>query len=229
MIDRHQAYTTYRPDVCRLVPERARSILDLGCSDGSLGQALKSRCAGREVRGVEFSESLAESAAEKLDQVAVANLDQARASLAAFSGQKFDCIIAADVLEHLVNPETLLKELHPLFFDGGALVVSLPNIRHHSSLYSIFIQGTFPRRSRGIFDDTHLRWFTLRDIKQMLDDTGYVIERVTCTLRVGDQGGGLLNKLAHRLLGPISDFHPIREFMAYQYVLRARPKQPFQL
>lgn len=224
MIDRHQAYTTHRPDVCLLVPQHARSILDLGCSDGSLGQALKGLCPGCEVMGVEFSESLAERAAEKLDAVVVADLNQGTASLAAFSGRRFDCVIAADVLEHLVNPEALLRELRPLVAEEGVLVVSLPNIRHHSALHSIFIRGTFPRRSRGIFDDTHLRWFTLQDIKQMLDATGYAVERVTCTLRVGDQGGGLVNKIASRLLGPISGFPPIREFMAYQYVLRARPK-----
>jgi len=221
-MDRITAYTTHRPDVCLLVPNRARFILDLGCSDGSLGEALKSAQAEREVCGVEFSEDLANRASVKLNQVIVADLNDA-SCLNVFSHRKFDCIIAADILEHLLNPINLLKQLHPLLADDAVLIVSLPNIRHHSAFYSIFVQGTFPRRNRGLFDDTHLHWFTLRDSRNLLQSAGYALDHVHSTLRVGDKGGGRLNKLVSRLLNPISGFTPIREFMTYQYVLRARP------
>jgi hypothetical protein len=55
----------------------------------------------------------------------------------------------------------LLRLLRPLLSPSACLIVSLPNIRHISALYSIFFSGSFPRRQRGIFDDTHWRWFTL--------------------------------------------------------------------
>jgi len=209
-MDRITAYTTHRPDVCLLVPNHARFILDLGCSDGSLGESLKNAHPEREVCGVEFSEDLAMHASIKLNQVIVADLNDA-SCLNVFSHRKFDCVIAADILEHLLNPIDLLKHLNPLLADDAVLIVSLPNIRHHSAFYSIFVQGTFPRRNRGLFDDTHLRWFTLQDSRNLLESAGYTLDRVHCTLRVGDKGGGRLNKLVSRLLDPISGFAPIRD------------------
>jgi len=47
------------------------------------------------------------------------------------------------------------------------------------------------------------------------------IDDVSYNLRVRDRGDGLLNKVARRLLDPVQDFSPIREFLAYQSCIRA--------
>jgi hypothetical protein len=99
--------------------------------------------------------------------------------------------------------------------------VSLPNIRHVSALYSIFVCGTFPRRERGIFDRTHLRWFTLSDAKRLLAAADLAVEEVSYSLRVGDRGDGIVNKVARKLLEPIQTFGPVREFLTYQSCIRA--------
>ena len=105
--------------------------------------------------------------------------------------------------------------------EGGVVVVSLPNIRHISALVSIFFKGSFPRRDRGIFDKTHLRWFTIADARSFVGDAGLKVEAVSYSLRLGDKGGGLLNKIMTRLFAPFESFFPIREFFAYQFCLRA--------
>lgn len=207
--------------MCALVPSTALLILDLGCSDGSLGEALKRSRAGCRVYGVEYSTNLAGAAQSRLDKVVVADLNRPDC-LAAFSCDVFDCIVAADVLEHLVAPDRLLEKLHALMTEDARLVVSMPNIRHHSALLSIFVAGSFPRRERGIFDGTHLRWFTLNDARQLLKTAGFIVEAESYTLRVGDQGGGLVNRIVQRFLSPFAAFAPLREFMTYQFVLRAR-------
>lgn len=215
------AYTGVRSDIYGLVPESARSIIDMGCSDGSLGAALKSQVPGRVVMGVEYSAHLAELARAKLDRVLQTDLNQTNA-LGVMNGQLFDCAICADVLEHLQQPEQLLQQLRSLLSPGASLIVSLPNIRHLSAFVAVFMQGSFPRRQRGLFDDTHQRWFTLKDGHKLVTATGFQVEQVIYCLRWGDQGGGRANRLLNHMLGPFAHRLPfVREFLTYQFAMRA--------
>ena len=52
-------------------------------------------------------------------------------------------------------------------------MVSLPNVRFFETLWQLGVRGRWPRRESGIFDRTHLRWFTRKDIEQALRDTGW--------------------------------------------------------
>ncbi len=100
------AYENPRPEVQQLVPRTARRILDLGCSSGALGAALKAR-QGAEVVGVELDSAYAADAARRLDRVIVGDL--ATIDLGAQELGTFDCLIAADVLEHLTDPWATLR------------------------------------------------------------------------------------------------------------------------
>ncbi len=217
---RQAAYTTTRPDVFLMVPAEAQYILDVGCSNGALGASLRAAALGRRVTGIEYDAELSAEARTRLDCVIQADLNRFDWEVD-FSGQYFDCIIFSDVLEHLVDPEGLLEVAQKYLKVGGCFVISLPNIRHVSALLSIFGQGTFPRRDRGIFDRTHLRWFTIQDARRLLSDVGMLVEDASYSLRVRDRGDGLANKLARKLLGPLQAVRPVHEFLAYQFCLRA--------
>ena len=156
---RDAAYTTQRLDIFQLVPSSARQILDVGCSNGALGRSLKAAQLDREVHGIEFDGGFAQEAAKHLDHVVKADLNLLDWQ-EAFAGHSFDCIIFADVLEHLVEPHRCLMQALRHLNPSGSIVVSLPNIRHISAMRTIFLKGRFPRLDRGIFDRTHLRWFT---------------------------------------------------------------------
>src|SRR4051812_16267968 len=106
------AYTGVRADIYELVPPSAKRILDLGCSDGALGNALKAADRSRYVVGVEYSQSLADAARLRLDKVIQGDLNQA-STLSPLASEQFDCVVCADVLEHLQKPEDLLKLLQP--------------------------------------------------------------------------------------------------------------------
>ena len=219
-ISRVEAYTTPRPDVSEMVPQAAKMILDVGCSNGALGASLRFAVPGRQVMGIENDTALFTEAVTRLDQVIQCDLNNFDWETA-FPETQFDCIVFADVLEHLLDPPRHLLGAQRRLSRDGAIVISLPNIRHISALYSIFLSGTFPQRDRGIFDRTHLRWFTLKDAKRLVTDAGMRIDDVSYNLRVRDRGDGLLNKVARRLLDPVQDFSPIREFLAYQSCIRA--------
>ena len=217
---RQLSYTSPRPDVFAMVPADAMSVLDVGCSDGSLGASLRSAREGRRVIGVEGGPAFAAQSAGRLDGVVQADLN-AFEWATAFPDTRFDCIIFADVLEHLIDPRAHLANAQSCLQPGGCVVISLPNIRHVSALYSLFVQGTFPQRERGIFDRTHLRWFTIRDARQMIADAGLKIEEISYSLRVRDRGDGLLNKVARKALDPIASLSPIHQFLSYQFCVRA--------
>lgn len=219
-LSRESSYTTPRPDVFSMVPATAMTILDLGCSNGALGASLRFAREGRRVVGIERDQAFAIEARRHLDEVICADLEQSDWS-SSLQGQRFDCIIFADVLEHLADPGKQLGKACEFLSKGGVVVVSLPNIRHISALVSIFFKGSFPRRDRGIFDKTHLRWFTIADARSFVGDAGLKVEAVSYSLRLGDKGGGLLNKIMTRLFAPFESFFPIREFFAYQFCLRA--------
>ena len=129
--------------------------------------------------------------------------------------------IFADVLEHLVEPQRCLMQARKRLMPGGSIVVSLPNVRHISALSSIFLGGRFPRRESGIFDRTHLRWFTIADAHTLLSDCGFRASSSSFALRWGDRGGGRLNRLLNRLPTAAQGWSPVREFLTYQVCLRA--------
>ena len=218
---RTEAYTSARSDIAMLVPESARDILDVGCSNGSLGRALISLQPGRKVCGIELDKAFSLEAAQYLDEVINDDLNTLDWE-AVLPGRSFDCMIFADVLEHLQEPGRSLKQALTRLRPGGSVVICLPNIRHVSALSSIFFSGTFPRRDRGIFDRTHLRWFTFRDACSLLNENGLQLVAFYQGMRWGDAGGGRVNRLLNRLPEAVKRWMPVREFFTYQFAFSAR-------
>lgn len=214
------AYTSPRPDVFAMVPPEALRILDVGCSNGALGRSLLAAIEGRTVEGIEGDPQLFSEAQQHLSRVIFADLNSF-AWENHFDRDYFDCMIFADVLEHLIDPWHQLAEAVQYLRKGGTVVISLPNIRHVTALLSIFLCGTFPRRSRGIFDGTHLRWFTFSDAMKLLEEPGLTMTAMDPALRVRDKGGGLLNRIAIRILTPIQRTYLVREFFSYQFCIQA--------
>lgn len=169
------AYESPRLDVQALVPPTARRILDAGCASGALGDALKARDAAVEVVGIERDPVLAERAEGRLDRVVRADLAE---PLPADLGT-FDTIVCADVLEHLAEPDAALRRLLAHAAPGARVVVSLPNVRSWETFWQLGVRGTWPRRGVGLFDRTHLRWFTLADAWALVTGAGLEVESVT--------------------------------------------------
>ncbi len=220
LLERNAAYTTSRSDIVEMIPRSARLILDVGCSNGALGRSLMFVEPERSVWGIEFDADFAKEAADHLDHVIHGDLNLLDWQ-EAMAGRRFDCIIFADVLEHLVDPRGCLQQACRHLLPGGSIVMSLPNIRHLSALRAIFLGGYFPRRDRGIFDRTHLRWFTIRDGHDLLAEYGFKVSSMTQSLRWGDIGGGRMNRLLNRLPLFMQRWVPIREFLTYQICLKA--------
>jgi 2-polyprenyl-3-methyl-5-hydroxy-6-metoxy-1,4-benzoquinol methylase len=91
----------------------------------------------------------------------------------------FDTVLCLDVLEHLVDPRSVLEELGGLAAPRAALQVSVPNARHYSLVRDLVLRGTFGYSDWGHRDRTHLRWFTRRDIVGLVEDAGWEVVRTS--------------------------------------------------
>ncbi|MBI5636662.1 MAG: glycosyltransferase [Nitrospinae bacterium] len=159
-----------RPEVVELVPSTVMRILEVGCAAGETGQALKRQNPAREVVGVEYNNKAAQKAAKLLDRVFAG--DSERLELPYPEGY-FDCIIYSDVLEHLRDPEALLKRHKRLLAPDGMMVMSIPNIQHISVLNQL-MEGRFTYQDEGLLDRTHIHFFTLHEIREMLKRCGLI-------------------------------------------------------
>lgn len=94
---------------------------------------------------------------------------------------KYDYIIFADVLEHLYYPKKVLKKCKSLLKDDGKILVSIPNIANVNIILSL-VKGEFNYTPTGLLDDTHIRFFTKKTFKRMVESIGYFSTYIDCTL-----------------------------------------------
>lgn len=187
------AYANARDEVTVLVPRSARRVLDVGCSTGHMGAALKA--VGHHVTGIELDAVLAAEARTRLDRVIEADVEQVIRSGQLVEGP-FDCIVCADVLEHLRDPWSVVRWAEDLLAPGGSLVVSVPNIRHAETFWTLAVRRRWPYKPIGIFDRTHLRFFARRNLDELLAGTSLRIVEVRRAHLLVLSWGSRWNRLA---------------------------------
>ena len=191
-------FENLREEMLPFLPSRVRRMLDIGCGEGVFGAVCKSRF-GCEAWGVEINSRAAELAVSRLDRVLAGDAYEHARTL---PDRHFDLIVCNDVLEHLAEPELLLAELRRTLTSGGCVVASIPNIRYYLALWTILVDKDFPRHPHGIFDRTHLRFFTRKTIERCFSEAGYSIERLSGINLSHDRRLLLLNLL---LFGALND------------------------
>jgi SAM-dependent methyltransferase len=158
------------PDLLDRIPLDARIILDVGCGTGALGAEYKRRNPACTVLGIESDPAAAQIAATRLDRVLNADVE---ANPVPFSGIAIDCIIYGDVLEHLRDPWRVLKLQTQLLSPRGVVLVCMPNVDHWRFTERL-LRGNFEYEDQGLFDRTHLRWFTPATTQRALTEAGLV-------------------------------------------------------
>jgi 2-polyprenyl-3-methyl-5-hydroxy-6-metoxy-1,4-benzoquinol methylase len=144
-------------------------VLDVGCGAGA-NAAWYRQHGAREIVGIEIDPTSAARSAAVFDRVICQPVETAVHMLEG----SFDLIVCADVLEHLVDPWSVVRELGRLADADTCMAISVPNIRFLPALVRIAFGRGFAYEERGIFDSTHLRFFTRRDAALMLRRGGWV-------------------------------------------------------
>jgi 2-polyprenyl-3-methyl-5-hydroxy-6-metoxy-1,4-benzoquinol methylase len=168
------SYGGYRSEMLQYIPQYTKTILDVGCARGEF-MALAKKKLGLIAWGIEINSEAAQIAQATLDKVISKDINDALNELPA---NYFDCIVFNDVLEHLIDPYTLLTQVKNFLTKDGVVIASIPNIRHAPTLYQLLIKGNWDYQEYGVLDKTHLRFFTKKSIKKMFESQGYSLERI---------------------------------------------------
>jgi SAM-dependent methyltransferase len=92
----------------------------------------------------------------------------------------YPVVVCADVLEHTVDPPAVLRELRRAATPDATFIISLPNVAHIAARL-LLLCGRFPQMDRGIFDRTHLHFYTRHTALDLLRAAGLHAVRVRPT------------------------------------------------
>jgi len=149
-------------------------VLEIGPGEGVIGNWLKNEkdC---HVAGVEFVSEAARAISQTFDAVIEGSIEDPSVQSQIDVLPRFDAVIFADVLEHLVNPWNVLRVTRRWLSPQGRVLISVPNIAHWIARFNL-LRGNWDYTDGFLMDKTHLRWFTRRTAQEMAHTSGYVVE-----------------------------------------------------
>jgi methionine biosynthesis protein MetW len=161
----------------RLLPVTGR-VLDVGCGRGQLGEAISDL--GWEVWGVEQSSEACAKARERLHRLIEADLHDLSRVRGEIGDATFDAVIFSDVLEHVYDPRTVLEQYLAFVKPGGRVFVSVPNFVVWTNRLKLLF-GRVDYSDTGVMDRTHVRLFTFRTARTLVESAGPKVERTAST------------------------------------------------
>jgi 2-polyprenyl-3-methyl-5-hydroxy-6-metoxy-1,4-benzoquinol methylase len=205
-------------DLLRRFTPRGGTLLDLGASAGHLGAAVRDHF-DRTI-GFEYEVACIGSLRKIFDNAAIADLETMKGLPAGV-----DAIVLGDVLEHLRDPATLLHLVCKALAPKGRAFISVPNIANVTVRLGLLF-GVFEYRDRGILDNTHLRFYTMRTIRRQIESAGFRIltvrgSSVPIRLIIGKWTPEPLLRLGEWLLTIVTRIW--KSLFAYQIIIVAEP------
>ncbi len=215
-------YSQSRTDIEQLIPQNAKRILDIGCGEGILGKRLLSKGA-EEVVGIEIVPEVSKKAQKNLTRVICGDIEKIELP---FDKGYFDCIILADILEHLKDPLSTLKKLRPYLCSDGIVVASIPNVRFFLVI-NMLVEGRWQYSDSGVLDRTHLRFFTKKEMEDLFAQADFDITGITYNLHpeyhnINPQAEEItIGRTTIRNLNP----EELKDLFVFQYLIRAERKK----
>lgn len=205
-------FSIIREDIISFIGnQKDLNILEIGAGSGETLLALKERGIATQISGFDIVDINPNK--EKFDRFVIGNIEN---EINLFDKSTFDIIILADVLEHLYDPEKVIRKLIPSLKRGGSFYVSLPNFRNIETLYQIFIKGSFKYTDSGIFDKTHIRFYCKKDIIELMSLFDELkIVKVESNLNHISSLKSILNKVTFRFF---------EQFLSLQYFIKVTLK-----
>ena len=159
-------FANVRHDIIREIGGTGLSVLEIGCGSGATLLQLRREGIATTVAGVEINEKSVSGARHLLDRVVIGNIEQIELP---FTDETFDVIVMADVIEHLIDPWSVVKALKRFLKPNGRIIASIPNIQEKKNLVRIYLKGDFSYEDWGVFDRTHLRFFCRKNVIELFE------------------------------------------------------------
>ena len=198
-------YDAAREEMLPFIPLDARTVLEVGCATGRFGTALRDVRELAQLWGIDPTPGERGSYDRRIEGRYPDDLP---------SGQKFDCVVFNDVLEHMADPWTALAMTRSVLSDGGVVVASLPNVRNVVHvLRPLVLNGRWKYADTGILDRTHLRFFTRASIIEMFESQRFEVRSIA---PINEKRAGKWAALNRMTRGVLTDF------IAVQYAVVAQ-------
>jgi SAM-dependent methyltransferase len=209
-------------EIVRQTIGTGKSVLDVGCATGNL--AVRVMEAGGHAVGIEPNPDAAALARTRGVEVLAGSFDEA--TITFLSGRRFDFVVFADSLEHMADPATALFLARRLIELDGRAIISLPNAAVWHARARVGL-GRFEYTDGGIFDRTHLRFFTLRTARKLVRAAGYSMEQLWTTRVALPFGPAVVRRGWEYVYGRLAPRAP--QLLAEQFVMLLRPEPDARL
>ena len=176
---RDEYYEHTRKDLLSLLPDSLliSKSLDVGCGAGKVSKTLKECFSVETTIGIEKNPDIAKRAKQNIDLVYNCAVEHPPN----FSANEFDLIIFADILEHLVDPWQILQQYCKWLKPEGKILISLPNAQNWKLLLKM-AAGNWEYQPSGLLDREHIRFFTAKTAKRMMDNAGLNLLKMQRTM-----------------------------------------------
>lgn len=161
-----------------------RRVLELGPGPGSITRHLHANSC--RVTALELDEEALGLVAPFCERTHRCNLNDPDWPILLENSGQFSAIVAADVFEHLYAPWAAIKLTLPLLAADGSLIVSLPHVGHNA-VVACLLNGDFAYQPWGLLDNTHIRFWCLKNMQQLFDGAGYKIVEAEFVVRAPEQ------------------------------------------
>ena len=200
-------------------------ILDIGCGDGFISSAIASKT-GAKVHGLDISRHAVSKASERGIAAKVLNLDK---HTFPFKEGSFDAVFCGDVLEHVHDTENLLGNINRLLKPRGYLVLSTPNIAswYNRGFLLLGLMPTWVESSLRIYTGNpfvkmgsgHIHAFTKRSLKEMLELSGFHMEKAKGSPVLADGSRKILKEI---IWNSVDSILAKRTTLASTIIIKAR-------
>lgn len=180
-----------------------KTILEIGASSGYMTELfLKNNC---KVDVIEVDKNAASDISKKTRKIIYGSIEEI--SIINQLNKDYDFIVLADVIEHLVDPQKVLKNLKMIATKKTKLLLSTPNIAYWAIRKELFFEGSFEYQESGILDKTHLHFYTTKTLPKLLTTSGWKVDELIGTIiRIPFEGVISKTPILNLFLNFLKDF-----------------------
>jgi O-antigen biosynthesis protein len=171
-------YERANVDILADVVGENQRVLDIGCAYGRIAERLQTR--GCQVVGVELDSEAVPSARQRCVDVIEGSIEHFAVQRRVEASGRYDVAVAADVIEHLTDGAAIVAWLRTILKPRGRLIASVPNVAFIGMRIRL-LAGEFRYRPSGILCESHLRFYTVESVGQMMAGAGFTDVRVRGT------------------------------------------------
>jgi 2-polyprenyl-3-methyl-5-hydroxy-6-metoxy-1,4-benzoquinol methylase len=206
-------YKNTRLDIASLIPGNVDRIFEVGCGSGNTLDFLKKTGVCKWAGGIELFKDAAHLAQKKeIDLIIEGNINDYELKIDIGS---IDIILCLDVLEHLVDPWSVMEKLYKYLKPGGVIICSIPNVANFRVLVPLIFKNEWSYTKSGLLDFTHLRFFTAKSAKALVNQSGFTVDKINVTGLEAWSKGAIANYLTLGIF---------KRFLIYQFLIRGCKK-----